>query len=401
MKIEYSLARQPLLETGSLIILTAHDAMQRRGDAAFGFVQQADFLYLTGIQEPGWLLVLNGLTQESCLVAPNRSEMQVVFEGGVTHEQAQELSGVESILTHKEGDALLLSLADQFKQVSTLGVDPRSDHYEFAQNPAPGRLLKKLTKLFDKVQDIRPILAKQRALKRPDEIAAIKQAIQATSQGFAACVQLLKTAPSLFEYTLEAELSKSFRVSGQHGHAYDPIVAAAKNACTLHYNQNSAEILKGEYVLIDAGAQLDGYAADVTRTYAFGEVSARAKQVHDAVLAAHLAIIDDIQPGLSFEKYQELSDGHVKRALISLGLIKDSEDESAYRRYFPHAISHGLGIDVHESLGGHGEFKPGMVFTVEPGIYISEESIGVRIEDDILITDTGVRNLTSAIPYEL
>jgi len=229
----------------------------------------------------------------------------------------------------------------------------------------------------------------------------LEEAIKATADGFTACAHLLATNDEVYEYNLEAELSRSFRQSGQQGHAYEPIVAAAKNACTLHYGQNNAQIQKGEYVLIDAGAQAADYAADVTRTYAYGDVSARAKQVHDAVLKAHLAIIDDIQPGLTFEKYHQLSDGYVKQALMTLGLMKNVDDETSYRRYFPHAVSHGLGIDVHESLGGHGEFKPGMVFTVEPGIYIPEESIGVRIEDDILITETGARNLTSTIPYEL
>ena len=201
-----------------------------------------------------------------------------------------------------------------------------------------------------------------------------------------------------YEYEIEAILNAAFRKTGAHGHAYDPIVAAEKNACTLHYVQNNDKLPKNGLVLIDAGAKFSGYAADVTRTYAIGTPTARQSAVHHAVEKAHQEIISLVRPGLKISEYSERVDEIMKAALKSLNLLSAPED---YRRYFPHAISHGLGIDVHESLGGSETFKPGMIFTVEPGIYIPEESIGVRIEDDILVTDDGHRVLSEALPTGL
>jgi len=151
-------------------------------------------------------------------------------------------------------------------------------------------------------------------------------------------------------------------------------------------------------VLIDAGAKVGGYAADITRTYAIGRPSDREIEVHAAVETAHKAIIDLIKPGFGMKDYHFQSDEIMKKALKSLGLLNAPAD---YRKYFPHAVSHGLGIDVHDSLGGFETFQPGMVLTVEPGIYIPEEGIGVRIEDDILVTEEGNRNLSAALPTSL
>lgn len=187
-------------------------------------------------------------------------------------------------------------------------------------------------------------------------------------------------------------------MNGAEGYAYEPIVAAGANALTLHYTRNNNPLPKNGLLLIDAAARVGGYCADITRTYAIGTPTAREVAVHAAVEKAHFAIINLIKPGLALSEYQDKSDEIMKEALRSLGLLKKPED---YRKYFPHAISHGLGIDVHESFGGYTEFMPGMVLTVEPGIYIPEEGIGVRIEDDILVTETGNENLSGDLPTGL
>jgi Xaa-Pro aminopeptidase len=200
------------------------------------------------------------------------------------------------------------------------------------------------------------------------------------------------------EYMVEAEFSHYFRSRGATGHAYEPIVASGKNACTLHHIDNAAEVKNNALLLIDIGASVDGYPADITRTYAVGKPNDRQKAVYTAVETAHYQIIDLLKPGLKVKDYSDRVDEIMKKALDSLGLLKK---ESDYRRYFPHAVSHGLGIDVHDSLGGPEVFVAGMVLTVEPGIYIPEEGIGVRIEDDILITKTGHENLSAALPTSL
>lgn len=165
--------------------------------------------------------------------------------------------------------------------------------------------------------------------------------------------------------------------------------------------RNDGDITPDGLLLIDAGA-LDGeYAADITRTYAMGVPTNRQRQVHAAVEEAHRLIIELIKPGVALKSYLASVDEIMKNALIQVELLKDRNDDDTYRKYFPHAISHGLGIDVHESLGGYKEFMPGMVLTVEPGIYIPEEGIGIRIEDDILVTKTGNENLSRALPTSL
>ena len=154
----------------------------------------------------------------------------------------------------------------------------------------------------------------------------------------------------------------------------------------------------GELILLDVGASVDGYAADITRTYAKGDVSDRFAHVHLEVEKAHKKIIRLLKPGLAVKEYMTQVDVIMKQALTNVGLLNDEKD---YRKYFPHSISHGLGIDVHDSLGNPNTFKPGMVLTVEPGIYITEEGIGVRIEDDILITESGHENLSEMLPTSL
>lgn len=178
-------------------------------------------------------------------------------------------------------------------------------------------------------------------------------------------------------------------------------MASGKNACTLHYLKNSAKLKKRDLLLLDIGARRQGYAADITRTYALGEVSKRQHDVFLAVNEAHVKIIDLLKPDYPVEQYQHDVDKIMTEALLSLGLMKDAKDEKNYRRYFPHAISHGLGVDPHDSLGAPRALQPNMVLTVEPGIYIPEEGIGVRLEDDILITATGNSNLSGRLSTEL
>ena len=258
---------------------------------------------------------------------------------------------------------------------------------------------RRLKKIFAEVRDCRQDLAELRAIKQSHEIDAMKKAIGLTVDAFADAKKKLPTLSA--EYEVEAEFTYNFGKAGGAKHAYDPIVASGKNACTLHYNHNNASLQKNSLLLIDIGARVEGYAADITRTYAIGQPTKRQIAVHRAVETAHKAIIGLLRPGLTVTKYQAQVDTIMQDALMSLDLLKDRTDQVTYRKYFPHAISHGLGIDVHDSLGRPSELQTGMVLTVEPGIYIPEESIGVRIEDDILITDTGHVNLSGSLSTSL
>lgn len=381
------------LGDGGALWLTAYDSMQHSADMAAIFCQESNFWYLTGVSEPGWqLLCIQG---ESILIAPDISESERVFDGFLSNEKALDISGCDRVVGCKEAGELRGRLKS-VEAVYTLGEDPYSGYYSFFENPAPGRLRGKLEADFSgKIRDVRQLLAKLRAIKQPMEIEAIRRAVILTADAFNKVKSNLAILES--ENQVEAIFGYEFRCAGA-SYGYDPIVASGMNACTLHYNKNSATWSNGELVLIDIGAKLDGYSADITRTYATGSLTDRQRQVHEAVKAAHLKIIDLVKPGLGFREYQNASDEIMRQTLSGLGLMKDSAD---FRKYFPHAISHGLGVDVHDSLGGFEVFMPGMIITVEPGIYIPEESIGVRLEDNILVTDTVSENLSAALSLEL
>lgn len=379
------------------IILSAHTQMQSRGDAAYAFTQESNFWWVTGINEPDWKVVITG--DQTYLVAPKVSGSRELFDGTLHRDEAQHISGIHTIIDNEAFESLLSSLSKEYGTIYTLGEDPHARWYEFTQNPAREHLTRQLEAFDAKIEDCRPALSKLRALKQPLEVEAMKQAILATTGLFTA---LRAQLPSLeYEYEVEALFTYAFRRAGLEGHAYDPIVAGGKNACTLHYGKNNAELPSNGLVLIDIGAKVNGYAADITRTYAIGTPSDREVAVHQAVEKAHHKIITLIAPGLTSDEYHAAVDEIMKDALQELGLLNDRNDTGTYRKYFPHAISHGLGLDVHESLGGFGEFKPGMILTVEPGIYIPEEGIGVRIEDDILVTETGCENLSASLPTSL
>lgn len=372
--------------------------MQWHGDTAIPFKQEANFWYVTGIQYADWRLIIDGKQNMSWLVAPQLDEVQKLFDGGLENNAAKTISGVDAVLNREEGERLLQQLAREYRAVYTIGAPRHLGYASFIYNPAPESMQKELKSIFATVKDCQPILASMRAIKQPEEIAAMDRAAALSIEAF----ELAKASlpDCRHEYEVEAELTYHFR---RHNatHAFEPIIAGGKNACTLHYTANTGVLQNGELLLIDAGAHVDGYPADITRTFAIHEPTPRARAVHEAVQLAERRIVELIRPSVTFEDYHKATDSIMKEALISVGLMKDEKDTSAYRRYFPHAISHGLGADVHESLGGFKEFRSGMVLTVEPGIYIPEEGIGVRIEDTILVTDERHRNLTAHLSTDI
>lgn len=380
------------VQTTVPVCLISNKSVQRSGDASFAFSQESNFWWLTGIEQPDWWVIIEP-TGATWLVRPHVSESHQIFDGSLSDEEALKISGADGVLSRQQAKEKLIQLAKIHQTVATLGPHPHRKHFDFVENPAPAKMRTMLKKLFKNVDDCRPTLAKLRAVKQPHEIEAIQKAIDLTVDGFELVQKKLRSGELKTEFEIEAEFSYLFTKSGNHRHAYDPIIAGNTNACTLHYNKNSDSLDPG-LVLMDVGARVDGYAADITRTFAVGDVSDRQRQIHAAVEKAHLAIINLLRPGLSVEEYLTEVDEIMKQALASVDLLKKPSD---YRKYFPHAISHGLGVDVHDSLGGATELQSGMVLTVEPGIYIPDEGIGVRIEDDILITDTGHRNLSARL----
>jgi Xaa-Pro aminopeptidase len=382
------------LADADVIILAGNVSVQRSHDASYAFEQEANFWYLTGINAPGWWVIIKN--DKSFLIAPDVDEVHRIFDGSLSDKDAVAISGVDAVLTHSAGEVLLSEMKEAGMSISSLGDDPYAGHYDFSLNPGPTQMKTTLLELFGEITDCRRILAKQRAIKTPKEIELMRASIALTVEAFEKVRSNIDTYG--YEYEIEADFSYHFRRGGAVGHAYDPIVATGKNACTLHYGKNQDALIDGDLVLLDIGARLNGYAADISRTYAHGKVSERHRAVHAQVADAHHQIIALLRPGLLVKDYFEHVDAIMQTALKNLDLLKSEED---YRTYFPHSISHGLGIDVHDSLGSPETFEAGMVLTVEPGIYIPKEGIGVRIEDDILITATGNENLSASLSTDL
>ena len=244
-----------------------------------------------------------------------------------------------------------------------------------------------------------------RAVKSPQEIELIKKACGITEKAFRRLLEFVR--PGIWEYEIEAEIVHEFMRNRSRGPAFESIVASGIDSCTLHYVQNDKQCKDGDLVLIDFGAEYANFASDVTRTIPVnGKFSKRQKQVYNAVLRIQKAAIKMLKPGNTLQKYQKDVVKLVEAELIRLGVLKkadvkkQSEDSPLYKKFFPHGTSHHLGLDVHDYGDVYRKFVPGMVLTCEPGIYIRDEPIGVRIENDILITQKGPVDLTRAIPRE-
>ncbi|MGH7196680.1 MAG: aminopeptidase P N-terminal domain-containing protein [Candidatus Saccharimonadales bacterium] len=385
------------LEPRSFVVITAFGEMQRGVDSSFKFEQEANFWYLTGIDAADWRLVIDVDTGHEWLIMPEIGEVRQIFDGSISAKEATISSGMKDILDPKQGDELLHKLLTTKQRAYTL-KPLATDHYGFYANPAPRKLRLQLRGAKE-VGDIRLALAKMRAIKQPAEIEAIQRAIDVTVHGFEHTLPLINEVE--YEYQIEAELSHHFRNLGADGHAYDPIVAAGKNACTLHYIQNNAPLQGKKWLLIDAGARLGGYCADITRSLPINTPTERETNIYEAVKRVHDLAVSLCKPGQSTKEYMEQTEAAMGEELVQLGLIKKASSQKELRSYFPHSISHGLGIDVHDPLGHPELFEEGMVLTVEPGIYIPDEAIGIRLENDIVITKDGPKNLSGQLPSDL
>lgn len=383
---------------GGLLVVPGYTGMQKTNDEEFRFTQESNMWYLSGVEFPDWWLIMDGALGKSWLVEPTIDERHRLFTESLPTEDAKRRSGVEQVITRDAAMTMLRRMAKAHPLVHTIGPSPYSEYFTFALNPAVADMRSMLDRVFVKVQDFRPELAKLRAIKQPIELELMQKSIDLTAKGLDDV--RLKINEYKYEYEVQAELDYAFRRAGAE-HGFDPIIASGANATVAHYFQNNAPLKKGTFVMMDVSAKLHGYPADLTRTYAYGKPTKRMIAVHDAVREAQAEIITMIRPGLSIEEYQTKSDDIIKQAMIRLKIMTSFDDAVGFHRHMPHALSHGLGVDVHDSLGKPREFQPGMVLTVEPGIYLPNEKIGVRIEDDILVTANGHRNMSAKLSTAL
>lgn len=392
--------RQRLRElfTGTApIVVTANGLLQRGGDSTYGFAQDANFWYLTGIDEPDVVLVMD--RDKEYLVVPARSASRQAFDGAPNLETLARHSGIQTVYDDKEGWGQLESRLKKVKHVATLGTPAAYvEHYGMYTNPARAALVTRLKSAKGSLEllDLLPHLVRLRMIKQPAELAAIQAAINITIAGIKEATKPSKLRAYAYEYQIEAELSRSFRRRGASGHAFEPIVAGGLRACTLHNVSNSGTLAADELVLLDVGVEAGHYAADISRTVSLGAPSRRQQAIHAAVLDVQQFAFGLLQPGVLLKDYEQQVEHYMGEKLRELGLIKTISHDNI-REFYPHATSHFLGLNVHDVGDYDRPLEPGVVLAVEPGIYVPREGIGVRIEDDILITPKGIKILTGKL----
>lgn len=378
------------------IVITANGLLQRNGDSSYFFRQDSNFWYLTGLNIPGATLVLDKDTDY--IILPEMSPVDEVLGAPPDVQHAIDRSGIQNVVSTQEGWSKLSKQLKKVQHAATFSASPAyAKHYGFYSNPARKTLMKRMRNENPDIEllDLRQHLMRMRMIKQPQELAALQKAIDITVQTIK---KIEKKLPNyVFEYEIEADLSHGFRSNGATGHAFSPIVAGGKNTCHIHYQTNNDSLENVSLLYIDTGAEIENYSADITRTYIVSDKAKREQAVAVAVQEVAEFARNNLKPGISIRENEKLVVQFMGEKLRELGLIKSITPESV-RKYYTHACSHYLGLDTHDTGDYDIHLEPNMVLTVEPGIYIPEEGIGVRIEDDVLVTKTGIKVLSEKLP---
>jgi Xaa-Pro aminopeptidase len=398
------------LPPGALVILHANDVMPGNADGTLGFTQNSDLYYLSGIDQEETVLFLfpdaPDPKMREILLVRETSEHIAIWEGEkLTKDQAKARSGITRVEWTGEFETLLRQLLCQAAVVFLNGNEhPRAVLSVESRELRFARRIRHEYPLH-RIERLAPVLYPLRGIKSPHEIALLKEACRITRDGF---LRLLKfVRPGVHEYEVEAELAHEFLRQRAGGFAYTPIIATGPNACVLHYVTNHCRCEDGQVLLLDVAAKYANYNADLTRSIPVnGRFTGRQRDVYDAVLRVFRACCAMLKPGVLIREYQEqvgllMTDELIRLRLLDPKAVADQDPEKPlYKKYFMHGTSHHLGIDVHDVPPSWQPVQPGMVFTVEPGLYLREEGLGIRLENDILIGDTGNTDLMADIPIE-
>lgn len=398
------------LKPGSIAIFFSNDIMPTNADGAMGFKQNSDLLYLSGIDQEDTILIIFPDAKEKkhkeILFIKETNETIAIWEGEkLSKEQASEISGISTIYWTHQFESILKTLIYQAEYIYLNSNEHLRKYIE--TETAQDRWNKKIMQQYPlhKYERSAPILFKLRAIKHTIEIDLIQQACQITEKAFRRVLKFVK--PNVWEYEIEAEMIHEMLINRSKGFAYSPIIASGKNACVLHYTENNKQCKDGEVILIDAAAEYANYASDMTRCIPVnGKFTKRQKEVYKSVLFVLNEATKLLKPGMTFEKYNKEVGKLMTEELLKLKLItkedvkKQTDEKPAYKKYFMHGTSHFLGLDVHDVGFFYEPMQAGMVFTCEPGIYIPEENLGIRLENNILITKNGQINLMKNIPIE-
>jgi Xaa-Pro aminopeptidase len=398
------------MEQNSVTILISHDEYPRSGDTTHPFKQNAELLYLCGIDQEETTLLLapwhHDATRREILFIKNPSPEMVVWYGHrLTKEQATAISGIENVMFTDSLESTLHEII----------VNTQNIYLHFPENPRMRvthptqefQLIKKTQEMYPlhTYKRLAPILYPLRMVKQAEEFTALKKACEITHKAFLRAVKAIK--PDIYEYEIEAEMIYEMIRNGATGHSFAPIVASGADTCILHYITNDKKMQDGDLLLMDFGAEYANYAADITRTVPVnGKFSPRQKQVYQAVLDIYKETIPLFKPGMTIHKINDYVFKRMDEELIKLGLYTEEDvknqpkDKPLFKKYFMHNTSHFIGLDVHDVGQREIVFQAGMVLSCEPGIYIADEGIGVRLETDVVVGENPI-DLFAEVPVEV
>lgn len=396
-KVFFTQNRQRLAERmpqNSIAVLFAGKAPCKRGDEYYPFSPDRNFYYLTGIEREDMIFVLakyGAQTEEILFLPRDNGEMAKWVGANMTPEEAQEVSGISDL---RPLDAFTEDFAALvFRQnLTTLCLD--MEHRQWADTQTPAlRFAAECRANYPAMQflDLYPIFGDLRLIKTPFELERMRKAMEITRKGLEA--MMLHARPNMYEYEMEAYFDFTLMQNGVRHKAFSTIAAAGERATILHYSKNDGIAKDGDLLLVDCGAQYEWYNGDITRTFPVnGKFTPRQRMVYEIVLEGQQKVIDAIRPGLPFSRLNEILKEHYLTALQEIGLAETMEDVT---KYYYHGVSHYLGAETHD-IGRYisRDLQPGMVLTVEPGLYIPQWEIGIRIEDDVLVTETGCEVMT-------
>lgn len=392
----------------SLALFTANDILPTNADGTLPFTQNRDLFYLTGVDQEESLLILFPdafqAQHRAILFLQETNDEIARWEGEkLSKARAREVSGIETVFWLSEFEKVLADLMSQAELVylnknehlrAKVSIKTKEDRLiEWCKEHYPLHTYRRAA----------PILHRLRAVKTKWEVELMRHASRLNTQAFARVLRFLK--PGLKEYELEAEFLHEYVRNGSPGFSYTPIIASGKNACVLHYIENKDTVEDGDLVLFDCGNWYANYASDVTRCFpANGKFSPRQRALYEAVLRVQEEALKLLRPGNQLHEYHRQVGELMTRELLDLKLLSSKEVKEedpqwpAYKKYFMHGTSHYIGLDVHDVGLWTEKMEVGNAFTCEPGLYLPEEGIGIRIEDDIVIGETGNENLTAGIP---
>ncbi len=396
----------------SIAVFNSNDIYPISADSTMPFQQHRDILYLSGADQEETILVLfpdaMDKKRREILFVRETNDHIAIWEGAkLTKERATEISGIETVFWLSDFDKVFFDLMTE-AEILYLNTN---EHYRQSveTQTREDRFIQKMRLKFPahQVAKSNPILQKIRGVKEPEELAQMQKACDITEKGFRRLLKFIK--PGVWEYEIEAELLHEFVRNRSKGFAYTPIIASGTNANVLHYIENNQQCKDGELILMDVAAEYANYSSDLTRTVPVnGKFTKRQKKVYQSVLKVKNEATQMLVPGTIWAEYHREVGKIMTSELLKLGLLdkadvqKEDKDWPAYKKYFMHGTSHHIGLDTHDYGELKTPMKANMVFTVEPGIYIPSEKMGVRLEDDVVIQEKGEPfNLMKNIPIEV